>query len=224
MRPDIVALDREHGVLQLIVSEPNSLVTINGKPAGVGQSRYELPLGRHRLLVHSAGFIDYTRDVVVEPTGTSTKIDLMPTSEFLSEYTSSARSQRTWGWISAGAGVAIMGGGVGYLVWNQGEKDKSAQKFNDFVQGVEDGETGACTNSSCEARLKLYANDKKKAEDRDVYGWVGVGVGAATAAFGAGLLIWGDDINRYAPRQDSDVFGSLRLDVGLNAAALSGTF
>lgn len=224
MRPDIVALDREHGVLQLTVSEPNSLVTINGKPAGVGKSRFELPLGRHRMLVHSAGFIDYTRDIVVEAKGTNARIDLMPTSEFLSEYTNGARSQRTWGWISTGAGVAIMGGGVGYLVWNQGEKDAATKKFDDFAQEIEDSETGACLSDSCEARIKLYASEKKKAQDRDLYGWVGVGVGAAATAFGVGLLIWGDDIDRYAPRQDSDVFGSLRLDVGYNAAMLSGKF
>jgi hypothetical protein len=70
----------------------------------------------------------------------------------------------------------------------------------------------------------LLGDEKDEARSRDVYGWVGVGVGAAAAALGAGLLIWGDDPERYAPRQESDVFGSLRLDVGVGRAALSGQF
>jgi hypothetical protein len=224
MQPDVAALDRTHGVLDLQISEPNSLVSVNGKPLPIGRQHLELPLGRHHLQVHSAGFIDYARDVVVGPGTTTTRVELMPTSEFLNDYQGHALSQRTWGWVGVGAGAAFVAGGVGFLAWNAGKKDTATNNFDDFVKQIQASPNGTCSDSTCVRKLALLKDRKATAEDRDLYGWVGVGVGAALAAVGAGLLIWGDDPDRYAPRPQSDIFGSLRVDLGFSRATLSGSF
>jgi hypothetical protein len=113
---------------------------------------------------------------------------------------------------------------VGFLIWNQAEKDAANAKFDDFAEEVASGPSGSCSDETCAQRVRLYAQERDEVTSRDVYGWVGVGVGTAVAALGAGLLIWGDDPHRYSPREESDVFGSLRLDVGLRDATLSGHF
>jgi hypothetical protein len=224
IQADSAAPERESGTLALTISEPNSLVSINGVPQGMSPASLRLPLGRHRLSVKSAGFLDYERDVVVAPAGTSTHIDLMPTSEFLKDYERGARTTRTWGWVSVGSGAVLIGGSVGFLVWNQAEKDTARDNFDEFSSEVRAGPSGMCDDASCEDRLRLLSDRLSEAENRDVFGWVGVSAGAAVAALGAGLLMWGDHPGRYAPSETSDVFQSARIELGPGQARVSGRF
>jgi hypothetical protein len=46
---------------------------------------------------------------------------------------------------------------------------------------------------------------------RDVYGWIGVGVGAVSLGLGAFFLARSPDPGRYDPKPESDFFGALEL-------------
>lgn len=217
------------GALALKVSEPNSIVTINGRVLGFVQPRLELPIGRHRLLVHSAGFMDYKRDVTLAPGETSVRIELLPTSEFLKDYQNNAWFWRKVGWAGLGAGVVVAGASTGFLVWNESKRQDAKEEFAAFVGQVEEtSATGRCPDANCVDQLNRLAERVDDLKGRAVYGWVGLGVGAAAAIGSIVVLLTGDDPDRYEPRRESDVFGKLRLNVlpavGGGGALLGGTF
>jgi hypothetical protein len=166
------------------------------------------------LLVHSAGFVDYETDVWVKPGEVKAKVELMPTSEFLKQYEAKATSQRTLGWVGLGAGAALALGGGGFLIWNGGQLDAAEEDLDAFVEEVRrTSPSRKCTDATCAERVTELNDTVNSIENRAVFGWVGVGLGAAVSVASVGLLIWGDDPEKYAPRQDSDVFGSIKLDV-----------
>lgn len=148
----------------------------------------------------------------------------MPTSEFLKDYEGRAETTRTWGYVGVGSGALVLGGSVGFLIWNQGEKDTAQSNFDEFSSEVRSSPSGRCDDSSCEDRLRLLSDNLSEAENRDVLGWVGMGVGAALAATGIGLLVWGDDPSRYSPDESSDVFDSAWLGVTPAGAYAGGRF
>jgi hypothetical protein len=224
MQLDSSALEREAGTLDLAISEPNSLVSINGLTRGISPKMLRLPLGRHHLSVKSAGFLDYEREVVVAPGSTKVEVVLMPTSEFLKDYQDRAETTRMWGYAGVGSGALVLGGSVGFLIWNQGEKDTAQSNFDEFSGEVRSSPSGMCDDSSCEDRLRLLSDNLSEAENRDVLGWVGMGVGVALAATGGGLLLWGDDPARYSPDESSDVFDSAWLGVTPLGAFAGGRF
>jgi hypothetical protein len=59
---------------------------------------------------------------------------------------------------------------------------------------------------------------------RDVIGWVGVGVGALALGTGVVLFATGADPARYDPKPDTDVFTALAFGVRGSRLELSGAF
>lgn len=212
------------GTLAFRLSEPNAVMTIDGKPTLDPVSGMPLPRGRHDVRVERAGFFDVDRRVTVAAGSNTLEIQLLPTPEHLGDYVARAERQRLWSYIAAGTGVLIAGGSTAYLLWNQGQKNEAEQKFNDYAESIKNGETGACMNSACEKTLAILTDDLEAKRARDVYGWVGLGVGLAAIGTGVLLFATGDDPGRYDPKPESDVFGSLRVNAAVGSASVSGSF
>lgn len=212
-----------HGELTLSLSEPNSVVLVDGEPR-LDPRGIRLPSGRHTLRVQRAGFFDVVRDVVVLP-GSSRVVDvtLLPTPEYLGDYVGRARAQRTWSYIAFGAGAAVTAGSAAFLIWNHAEKQDAERAFDAYTSEI-NATGGECRTPECDDILNILVDDLDAKRDRDVYGWVGVGIGAA--AIGAGVLLYtlGDDPARYDPSEESDVFASLGVSVSARAVGFSGSF
>ena len=233
--PDPAALATEGGVLSLAISEPDAVVFVDGEPRGAYSQPLRLAHGVHWLRVERADFLPFERKVVVPKAATnSVPIELEPTPEKRADYRSSAVTQRTWGYLTTGAGAVMALGSLGFLIWNSGEESEAEEHFDTEARKQEAG--GECDRSAgmqtnaCIQALELALDDLESVRSREKFGWVGVGVGAAAATLGVTLLLTNDDPDRYEPRPESDVFGRLRLAptawVGSNGggAALSGRF
>ncbi len=207
---DPSALATHSGYLELALSEPQAVIFIDQRPLGTYSAAMRLPEGPHRLRVERASFFPYERDIEI-PKGGSTRlsIELQPTTEYRAAYAERTHSQRTWGWVSVGSGAVLMAGSTGYLIWNSSQVSDAQQKFDALV------ERGSCRDrigmqDVCETELNLAFTRLDDAQSQTKFGWIGMGVGAAATGFGAFLLLSNDDPNRYEPKADSDVFGSLR--------------
>jgi hypothetical protein len=62
------------------------------------------------------------------------------------------------------------------------------------------------SNDACIEELRLNLAALEDARNRDVYGWIGVGVGVAALGVGLVLLLTGDDPGRYDHKAGEDVF------------------
>ncbi|HEY3493650.1 MAG TPA: PEGA domain-containing protein [Polyangiaceae bacterium] len=216
--PSPATLATAGGTLTLAISEPDSVIFIDGEPRGAYAGPLRLPAGKHRLRVERAGFFSFERDALV-PLGSraDVAVELQPTPEWRADYVSSARTRRTWGYITGGTGAVLVLGGAGFLIWNAGEKSEKEETFDALIHESEPGSGRRCdpmstADASCPVERQIALEELDDARARDVFGWVGVGVGAAALGLGAVLVLTGDDPNRYEPRPESDVFGRLRLE------------
>ncbi|HEX5101392.1 MAG TPA: hypothetical protein VFV94_17895, partial [Polyangiaceae bacterium] len=157
----------------------------------------------------------FERKVDVRQGGATTvKVELMPTPDERAAYRSRTLTQRTWGFIATGAGAAIAAGGLTYVIINKGQQSDKEDAFN--AELARNGTGGECDPATqrpvdCEESLDIALNELKDARALEKYGWITAGVGAASLATGIVLLLINDDPNRYEPKPESDVFGSLKL-------------
>ena len=230
------ALATSSGTLTLAISEPDSVIFVDGEPRGAYTGPLRLPAGKHRLRVERAGFFSFERDTSV-PLGSRADIavELQPTPEWRADYVSAARTRRTWGYITGGTGAVLALGGAVFLIWNAGQKSEKEDAFNALLHESEPGSGRRCdpmstADASCKVEREIALEELDSARSRDVFGWVGVGVGAAALGLGVVLVVTGNDPNRYEPRPESDVFGRLRLEPfgyaapGGGAAGVRGVF
>lgn len=214
----------EDGRLALRLSEPNAVVSIDGKPALAGSGGIGLPRGRHALRVQRAGFFDVNREVVLPPGSTVLDVRLLPTPEYLDHYIASARRQRTLAFVTGGSGLLVLLGGGAFLFWNQGQKNDAKRAFDDFAHEVEQKPGQQCDSSECDAKLGILLESLEEKRNRDLYGWLGIGVGGAALGVGTLLYLLGDDPNRYETTPESDVFGSLKLRLDARTLSVSGAY
>jgi hypothetical protein len=230
---DAASLEREGGYLSLEVSERESTTFVDGEPRGVYTAPLHLPRGAHVLRVEHAGFFPFERKVEV-PQGRSAnvKVDLMPTPDERAAFRSRTTTQRTWGYVATAAGAGLTAGGLTYVLINKGQQSDKEDAFNaELARNSTGGECDPATQrpADCEESLDIALKSLKDTRSLEKYGWITAGVGAATLATGLVLLLINDDPNRYEPKPESDVFGSLRLTPELlpdfrgAAFVLSGT-
>lgn len=202
------------GRLSVRASEESAIVFVDGVIAIDALRGVSLPEGAHRLRVERDGFVPSERAIVV-PRGSEAVIDvaLAPTAAYRADYAAAASTRRTWA-LGLGIGGAVLAGASGgFLAWNGGKIDDAQRAFDAAFAEAEPeckpNETAQCEPLSAIAGIREEDLSKKK--DRQVFGWVGVGVGAA--ALGTGVVLWltGNDPYRYDPKPESDVFGSLQL-------------
>lgn len=242
------ALASVGGSLALDISEPQAVVRIDGKDRGVYGGAYRLAKGPHRVAIERGGFEPFERDVDVEAGRTTTvRIGLDPTPETRATYVSKAKSQRTWGWILAGAGVLVGGGGAGWLVVNGKKKSDKQATYDEAVDQQSHGRaSGPCTWNKAPVNpgdsitfatpeaCNAQADDAKSALDtakkQDLFGWVGIGVGAASLVTGVVLLVTSDDPHKYDRKASDELAAEPRLVPmgwalpGGGGMGLAGTF
>lgn len=213
MQIDPSTLSRESGALNLEVSETSASTWLDGKQIA---NTARVPHGEHVLRVERAGFLPFERTVDV-PRGSSAsvRVELEPTPETRAAYVGRTTSQRTWGWVAVGGGAAIALGSAAFLLVNGKQESDAESDFDTEADKHEPGgECDAATGNQtdeCKKRLDLALEDLEDVRGREKFGWIGLGVGGAAAAFGAYLLLSNDDPERYEPSRESDVFGRLRV-------------
>jgi hypothetical protein len=212
-RVDQAALSTEGGMLALQISEPDSVVFVNGEPRGTYRQPIQLPAGRHLIRVERAEFFPFSREVVVPKNGaTDVRVDLQPTPEKRAAYVSGAKSQITWGWVAVGGGALVAGGAAGFLIWNYGE-ESDAKDEHAAVQARCEAEaaSGGGASDVCLVELGLKIDKLDSIRGREKFGWIGGGVGIVAIGTGIFLLATADDPDRYEPKEESDVFGRVRV-------------
>jgi len=114
---DRAALGTSGATLVLTASEPEPVVTVDGKSQGVAPAGgLRLAAGPHHLFIERGGFLPVERDVTLDAGRTTTlTVVLDPTPETRAAYDGKIASQRTWGIVSGVAGLALVGGAVGFL-------------------------------------------------------------------------------------------------------------
>src|SRR5262249_25485148 len=151
-------------------------------------------------------------------------VTLLPTPAYLADYVSSAKRQRLWSYVALGSGAVVTAASVGFLIWNQGQKNQAEQDFDDYATQVGNSPTGMWDSDACEEQLSILVDELDARRQRDAYGWVGVGVGALALGTGVFLYATGSDPGRYDPKPDSDVFGHLAFGVRGSRLEFCGRF
>jgi hypothetical protein len=212
------------GTLAFSLSETNAVVTVDGQARLDHTLGLRLPLGRHSLRIQRAGFFDVEREVWVRSGHQALDVTLLPTPAYLADYVAGAKRQRLWSTVALGGGALVTGASVGFLIWNQGEKNEAERAFDDYADEVANSKTGECTSDTCANELDLLVDELDARRQRDVFGWVGVGVGALAIGTGVFLFVTGPDPGRYDPKKESDVFGRLVFRVRGTRFEASGAF
>jgi hypothetical protein len=191
------------------LSEPNVVVTVDDRQMGAYAGALRLPLGPHRLKVETNGFLPFERTVNVGAPGSDLiPVDFVPTPETRAAHDRSVRMHRTWGWIGVGAGALLAGGGGVWLLVNQSSKDQAVQDLNQINSKIENNIAPCDTRNGADpAVCNGLAVDAQTAYDdaaaKDVFGYVGIGVGAAVAITGVVLLVTGEPADRFEHRRAS---------------------
>lgn len=202
------------GRLRVKPSESDAVVFVNGAVENAALQGMSWPEGQHRLRVERSGFVTSERTILVPRASSATiEVSLEPTADYRADYVASTSSRRSWAFGIGIGGALVAGASTGYLIVNGKQVSTAETDFNDALASAK----AACSpvaTKDCD-KLKTIASiredDLGTKRDRQVFGWVGVGVGAAAIGTGLVLLLTGADPHRYDPRPDSDVFGSLDL-------------
>ena len=216
---DPAAIRTEGGTLVLTISEPQALVIVDGRSRGVYLGAIPLAAGPHRLRVERGGFLASERDVDVPARKeTNVRVELEPTPETRVAYVGKAKAYRTWGLVGVGVGALLAGSGIGFLIYNAGQKSASEDDLAAFKAKTQNG--GYCDNPSgnlalhkeyCETEDAKLRDHDSAVRSRDKIGWIGLGVGAAALGTGIVVLFLGEDPGRYDRRPSGDTLGRLRL-------------
>lgn len=223
---DEAAIATIGGLLEVIASEPGAVITVDRR---VRDAHARVAPGMHRVRVERAGFVAFERDVFVE-TGTTTRIhaQLEATAETRFASERAARNERTLGYVLVGSGVALVALGGGFLAWNAGKKATANDDYERILFESEPGSGRRCDPRTarpmtCSSELDASWETYRSARGRDLYGWIGVGVGAAAAITGVVVLLRADSPTGHKNERTALV-PSGWFGVSGGGLALSGTF
>jgi hypothetical protein len=203
---DPASLGTDGATLALDPSERGSDLTVDGEHKGPYTVPIRLPKGPHHLGVAAPGFYPIERDVDLgggQPN--VVHIEFQPTPETRSSYESSAYFHRTWGLVGIIGGAVIGGAGAAYLAANAPAKQAALTDYNTAADNAankagppECHTTGSTGNAAACNQLVQDALDHfNSVKNRDIIGFVGIGVGGAAVVTGVMLLLTGDDPRRY---------------------------
>jgi hypothetical protein len=214
------------GQLSVRASEEEAVVFVNGIASNEALAGVALPEGPHKLRVERAGFVTSERLIEVAPGSSSViQVTLAPTAQYRADYASAISTRRSWALGLGIGGVVLAGAAGGYLAWNGGQVSDAQAAFDDAYAGA-DVECNVQFSSDCKEATsiaKIRKDDLDVKRGRQVYGWVGVGVGAAALTTGVVLWLTSKDPHRFDPKPESDVFGSIAPWLGGGVAGLQVT-
>src|SRR6185369_9460445 len=128
---DTQALAKDGADLTISVREPNLNLSIDREPLRLYTGSLRLPKGAHHLHLEQAGYLPFDQDITLDSQKPLLLTPyLMPTPETRKAHNDNVRLHRTWGWILTGAGVAVAGGGVTWLIVNSSKKSDALSTYN----------------------------------------------------------------------------------------------
>ncbi|HLK37930.1 MAG TPA: PEGA domain-containing protein [Polyangiaceae bacterium] len=228
---DPSASARDAGLLSLDMTETQAVVTIDGRSRGVYGAALRLPSGPHHLLVERGNFEPVERDVAVAPGQTAVvRVALEPTPEYRAQFVSRTTAQRTYGWIATVGGAVILGGGIGLVAYDAGQRSHYGGIVGSFnlQSGTHSGQVCdpaqdfTTYQQNCLVPKAAAQSKVDDANMRDYFGWSAVGVGGAAIVVGAILLLTDDDPHRYDPAKPSSDVGRRLLPLPWTAPGGAG--
>ncbi len=199
---DSAALATEGVFLALDVGRTGAELFVDQEHLGRYTAPLRLPKGPHRIRVEAAGFVPLERDITLE-SGRSNVLQakLEPTPETRAAHDSNVSFHRTWGFIGIGAGALLAGGGGAFLAINASNKSDAREQVDAANQELATN-TGHCLLTILTSECQSYVDDKQaaynSAKNKDVIGYVGIGVGAAVLITGVVVLLTGESASEYA--------------------------
>ncbi|HEV8173913.1 MAG TPA: PEGA domain-containing protein [Actinoplanes sp.] len=190
--------DAPRGRLVLAVSEPDSDVSIDGRPRGAYRGPLALPPGTHKVTIARAGFLPAERTVSVAEGGESAvEITLLPTPETRAAYKSRTVLRRKLGWAGVlGGGALAVAAGVVVAINRKPLKDAQANLDRIVAQSpCMDGPSQ--DPPACLDLLGPADDDRNEHQTIQNFGLVALGVGGVALLAGAYLLLTGEDPDRY---------------------------
>jgi len=213
---DNQALAKDGADLSISVREPNLNLSIDQEPLRLYTGPLRLPKGPHHVQLQQAGYLPFEQDISLDSAKPLLLTPyLRPTPETLKAHNDNVRMHRTWGWILTGAGAAVAGGGVTWLIVNSSKKSDALNTYNhwsDQRNRATDGDAGtnpddgsACDVSGggdfeqCNLEVQNAQDAYDSAKARDIPGYVALGVGVAALGTGVVLLLTGESPRRFDP-------------------------
>jgi hypothetical protein len=229
--PDPAAQSTRGERVELVVSETDPTVVVDGVAQSGSPSVLKLLPGRHTIRVECQGFIPAERIVTVRPgSSLALRAVLAPTPGQREQYVHDAESQRIWSLAAVGAGAAIgVAGGV-FLYFNGRDIDRKQEAYDAMVYASEPHQGRRCDPfaagtvfAECNAELDESYQKLNDAKKLTAVGWATAGVGAAAAVAGLVLLLTGDDPSRYDRLEPSfaRTFSMPRASVALDGERAS---
>jgi hypothetical protein len=190
------------GTLVVSASETSANVFVDGRPRGAAGVPLRLAPGAHVVRIERAGFLPTARDVVVDTGRTLTvQINLEPTAETRLAHDRSVRSHRVFGYSFAIAGVATLGAGLAYVLYNASAKASAEDAYERIIYESEPGSGRRCDPKQpalgCRAELDARVDAFDAAKRRDVYGYLAAGAGLVSSVVGVVLLATAADAHKY---------------------------
>jgi hypothetical protein len=208
---DPAAMQPIAGTLDVQVSEGQPMVTIDHRALGAYIAPIKLAPGPHHVMVEEGNFEPLERDVTIS-TGTTAVLQaqLYPTPEFHSRYKARATSQRLWGVISMVGGAVLAGGGIGLLVYDNGQRGPAQSTIDTInAESVRHSglpcDPGGLNAMQCDLQKAAAQSTVDDANTRDYAAWAGVGVGAAALGLGIYLFATAHPDTYDRPVQSSQV-------------------
>ena len=176
------------GVLKVLSGDPLARAMIDGVEEGSGaELRLDLAAGTHSLRVERDGYTAYEEEITVTAGATTTRrvswagLALVDPGERPPE-AGVSQSRRApawlkpmWGWITVGAGAAVLAAGVPFTVM--------AYDDHSSLAGMED-------TARSPDNLTRYANTKDSMQTNETVAGLLYGVGATAIAGGATWLLF----------------------------------
>ena len=208
-------LSEKPGMLMLQVGEEGANVFLDDSLRGVTPiGVIELASGPHRLRVTKKGFVDWAKEVEINPDETETvEITLIPSREYIESYESRHGSLRTWAWITSGSAIAFGAAALGLFLY-------ADQSY--FPNEVEPHRKDCIEmGMSCPQSLRDKVEQNGSTYDRMIYSVYALDALLVLSA-GAALYCWlaGDDPDHYQQFRRAEVQFSPTASGGF----LSATF
>ncbi|MEZ4445926.1 MAG: PEGA domain-containing protein [Polyangiaceae bacterium] len=193
------------GQLVLVAEEDDLVVTVDGARHGVYREAIPLPVGPHLVKIERAGFepaelrVDVEAGQVVERQAL-----LVPTAERIAEREEDRSVRAIAGWITTGVGVGLLGGGVGFAIYNE---TKLSSLESEFTQELE---SGFCNSSGTTYDSARCLDLAERRDARPGLRPIGIAlIGGGVAAVTAGIVVLATRPDSYADDVDEPAFARI---------------
>jgi hypothetical protein len=208
LRVDPAADSSTLGQLALQFADvPGADVTIDRELRGPYSRPLSLPAGPHSLHVSSAGFDALERDFVIVPgQQTALNLELVANADTRAAHRDAVSQQRTWGWVTGLAGLALGGAGLAVGLVAASDLEDAHGEYDAVWATFEPGSGLPCDKTGdhavfeknqCDARLQAAKADVDQSATWRTVGFITAGVGAAALITGVVLIVSAGDLDKY---------------------------